>query len=263
MSRHGRIQATLAAALAAPGIGLAFASRAPEAGSAAAPKRMAQGISTVMDKDGGFEELSWRNVNVSVDVTPAEMEGGKKPFIRRGALVPKQLLFNVSGKSAKGRLLALMGPSGAGKTTLLNVLAGRTRGSRFEGELQIDGQPLDGESAKQAFAARCAFVQQQDVFLAASTVREHLEFQANLLGAGKALVGVIMRLLRIENTADSLIGAEGSFVGKGISGGEMKRLSIASELLRNPYFLLADEPTSGLDSALAEDVVAIMRTWRR
>ena len=66
---------------------------------------------------------SWRNVNVSVDVTPAEMEGGKKPFIRRGALVPKQLLFNVSGKSAKGRLLALMGPSGAGKTTLLNVLA--------------------------------------------------------------------------------------------------------------------------------------------
>ena len=46
-------------------------------------------------------------------------------------------------------------------------LAGRTRESRFEGELQIDGQPLDGESAKQAFAARCAFVQQQDVFLAA------------------------------------------------------------------------------------------------
>ena len=58
----------------------------------------------------------------------------------------------------------------------------------------------------------------------------------------------------------SRIGSDSEpFYGKGISGGEMKRLAIASELLRDSDFLLADEPTSALDSALAEDVVSILK----
>jgi ABC-type multidrug transport system ATPase subunit len=50
---------------------------------------------------------------------------------------------------------------------------------------------------------------------------------------------------------------------KGISGGEMRRLAFASEIITNPSILFADEPTSGLDSFMAMSVVDSMRELSR
>ena len=50
-----------------------------------------------------------------------------------------------------------------------------------------------------------------------------------------------------------------SGLSKTISGGEMKRLSFASEILTDPPIIFADEPTSGLDSYLAMAVVNTLR----
>lgn len=44
---------------------------------------------------------------------------------------------------------------------------------------------------------------------------------------------------------------------KGISGGEMKRLSFASEVLTDPPLMFCDEPTSGLDSFMAQNVIQV------
>ena len=54
---------------------------------------------------------------------------------------------------------------------------------------------------------------------------------------------------------------------KGISGGEMKRLAVACELLTDPQLIFCDESTSGLDSFMAQNVVeslryVIARNWR-
>ncbi|XP_055388928.1 protein white-like [Condylostylus longicornis] len=54
------------------------------------------------------------------------------------------------------------------------------------------------------------------------------------------------------------IGTE-SGVG-GISGGERKRLNVASEVLTSPTILFADEPTTGLDSFMAESVVNVLKS---
>ena len=59
--------------------------------------------------------------------------------------------------------------------------------------------------------------------------------------------------------ADTVIGKPESGV-KGISGGQMKRLSLASEVLTNPAIMFCDEPTSGLDSFMAASVVEMLRT---
>jgi ATP-binding cassette, subfamily G (WHITE), eye pigment precursor transporter len=63
-----------------------------------------------------------------------------------------------------------------------------------------------------------------------------------------------LALTKCENT---LIGIPGRI--KGISGGEMKRLSFASEVLTDPPLLLCDEPTSGLDSFMAQNVVQVLK----
>jgi len=46
---------------------------------------------------------------------------------------------------------------------------------------------------------------------------------------------------------------------KGISGGEMKRLAFASELLTDPPLFFCDEPTSGLDSFMSQNVVSVLK----
>jgi ABC-type multidrug transport system ATPase subunit len=57
--------------------------------------------------------------------------------------------------------------------------------------------------------------------------------------------------------ADTLIGIQNRI--KCISGGEMKRLSLATELLAPVSLIFCDEPTSGLDSYMAENIVQILK----
>ncbi len=63
--------------------------------------------------------------------------------------------------------------------------------------------------------------------------------------------------LGLTKCSNTLIGIRGRL--KGISGGEMRRLSFASEVIGNPPLLFCDEPTTGLDSWMAENVVDLMK----
>ena len=71
----------------------------------------------------------------------------------------------------------------------------------------------------------------------------------------KRVEEVIIQMNLIKSQ-DTWIG-EGDRI-KGISGGEKRRLSFASEILTNPSLLFADEPTSGLDSFMAESIIDSM-----
>lgn len=65
-------------------------------------------------------------------------------------------------------------------------------------------------------------------------------------------VDEVMEELGLMKCRDTFIGGESL---RGISGGERKRLSFATEILTSPSILFADEPTSGLDSFMAETVI--------
>ena len=93
-------------------------------------------------------------------------------------------------------------------------------------------------------------------------MREHLIFQALLRmdrEVAKAQrmerVEEVIQELGLSKCSDTQIGVPGKF--KGISGGQMKRLAFASEVLTNPALLFCDEPTSGLDSVMAASVVEV------
>lgn len=72
-----------------------------------------------------------------------------------------------------------------------------------------------------------------------------------------ARVEEVISELGLIKCANTRIGVPGRI--KGISGGEMKRLAFACEVLTNPPLMFCDEPTSGLDSFMAQAVVAVMK----
>lgn len=101
--------------------------------------------------------------------------------------------------------------SGAGKTTLLDVLATRVTMGVVGGRVQVDGRPRD-----ESFQRKTGYVQQQDVHLETSTIREALEFSALLRQPRHvpkeeklAYVDEVLKLLEMDSYADAVIGAPG------------------------------------------------------
>lgn len=159
----------------------------------------------------------------------------------------RRILNNVDGWVKPGTLTALMGVSGAGKTTLLDCLADRTSMGVITGDMLVDGNPRDA-----SFQRKTGYVQQQDLHLQTTTVREALNFSALLRQPAHtpraeklAYVDEVIRLLEMEEYADAVIGVP----GEGLNVEQRKRLTIGVELAAKPPLLLfVDEPTSGLDS---------------
>ncbi|XP_054160832.1 protein white-like [Oppia nitens] len=204
--------------------------------------------------------ISWHNIRVQSRLsTSTAMD---TIFCRKNSgQQTVDIIKNVSGDVKSGQLLAIMGASGAGKTTLLNVLTARHLSKLLvDGEVKLNGQPVDSNT----MSSVSAYVQQMDLFVPVLTVREHLIFHSLLrmdtrLTANERTerVNQLMIDFSLNKCSDSRIGSNTTF--KGISGGEAKRLSFASEIMTNPSIMFCDEPTSGLDSFMAENIVQVMK----
>ena len=108
-----------------------------------------------------------------------------------------------------------------------------------------------------------SFVEQEDTLMGSLTVREALLFAAKLslptfISKRDRLqrVDALLSAFGLTEQADSLIGTP---IRKGISGGQKRRLSVASQLIAAPKVLFLDEPTSGLDSASSFEVISFLR----
>ncbi|ONH74626.1 Multidrug resistance protein CDR1 [Pichia kudriavzevii] len=170
----------------------------------------------------------------------------------------RRILNHVDGWVKPGTLTALMGASGAGKTTLLDVLANRVTMGVVSGSMFVNGRLRD-----QSFQRSTGYVQQQDLHLQTSTVREALRFSAYLRQSRTIskkekdeYVESIIDILEMRSYADAVVGV----AGEGLNVEQRKRLTIGVELAAKPKLLLfLDEPTSGLDSQTAWSVCQLMR----
>ncbi|KAA8910282.1 P-loop containing nucleoside triphosphate hydrolase protein [Sphaerosporella brunnea] len=190
-------------------------------------------------------EFQWRGITVTVK----DMKT-KKPI---------NILEGVTGSARPGEMVALMGPSGSGKTTLLNALARRpaAASAQVSGDLLIDGREFDSKFLKSI----STYVEQEDALIGSLTVRETIEFAARLspasTGTGRAArVSELIRAFGLEKQEHAIVGTP---VQKGISGGQKRRVSVASQLITRPKILFLDEPTSGLDSTAAYEVMSCIR----
>ncbi|CAG8034580.1 unnamed protein product [Penicillium olsonii] len=174
----------------------------------------------------------------------------------------KEILSGIQGASTPGQITAIMGASGAGKTSFLDILARKNKRGTVNGEFYVNGEQISDND----FKSMIGFVDQEDTMLATLTVHETILTSALLRlprdmsrAAKEQRVLEVEKQLGIYHIKDQLVGSEeGS--GRGISGGEKRRVGIACELVTSPSILFLDEPTSGLDAYNAFNVVECLVT---
>jgi cobalt/nickel transport system ATP-binding protein len=163
-------------------------------------------------------------------------------------------LTGVSFTVSPGERLALLGPNGAGKTTLAHHLNGIRRGNRGwveVGDLRLD----DGTVAEIRRRVGLVF-QNADDQLFMPTVGQDVAFgPANLGIAGEHLEKVVTEAL-------AAVGAEELVprVPHHLSGGERRKVALATVLAMEPSVLVLDEPTSGLDPAGRRELIEVLET---
>ena len=155
-----------------------------------------------------------------------------------------------------GELVAVMGPSGSGKTTLLNCLSGLD--DIEAGRVLIGGRDLFAMSDADRTEHRArsmGFVFQSFNLIPVFTAAENIELPLLLVGTDRreARERAMAMLARV-----GLTGRDRHRPNE-LSGGEQQRVTIARALVARPAIVWADEPTGNLDTAMAAQVMDLLR----
>ena len=139
------------------------------------------------------------------------------------------------------------------------MVASRKLSGMWSGNVFVNNEPRS-----KWYERDISYVLQDDFHIPTLTVEETIYFSAcTRMPEGSTTLAITERVKFLLDMM-SLIEVRNSFVGdslhKGISGGQMKRLSIAVEIVALPYLIFLDEPTSGLDSAIALEVMKSVRS---
>ena len=146
----------------------------------------------------------------------------------------------------KGELFALLGTNGAGKTTTIKMLSGLILPTF--GSIKIDNMDMKKDVFK---IKEILNVSPQETAIAQNlTVKENLEFMAGVYGIKdkEQKINELIKLFKLDEVLNKK--------AKTLSGGTMRKVSIAISLINDPQILFLDEPTLGLD------VIARKELWK-
>lgn len=154
-----------------------------------------------------------------------------------------------------GEFIAIIGKSGSGKSTLLNIISGILSPTR--GKIILDNKEISSLSDDERSFIRndsMGFIPQSTVVLSTLNVLDNIclpfflsKREGDPVGRGKYL----LKELGIEHLENSY--------PKELSGGELRRVTIARALMNYPKIILADEPTSDLDVENTKEVLEILK----
>lgn len=172
-------------------------------------------------------------------------------------------LDGVSLSVRRGEKVALLGANGSGKSTLLKILDGLLfpdAGTYLAFGQPVTEENLEDERFSMGFRSRVGFIfQNSDAQVFSPTVREEIAFGPLQMGLPpeevERRIADVMAMLGIAELAD-----RAPFQ---LSGGEKKRVAIASVLVMNPEVLLFDEPTAALDPRTQQWLVELIAELNR
>ncbi len=145
-----------------------------------------------------------------------------------------------------GQVYALLGPNGAGKTTLIEILEGYRQ--RDAGQVSVLG--YDPQRQRGELNRKVGIVLQRSTPMEGLTPREMLNFSARLydrpMNTDEAL-----ELVGLTEHADRR--------GSKLSGGQKRRLDLATSVIGNPDLIFLDEPTTGFDATARRQAWEVVR----
>lgn len=149
-----------------------------------------------------------------------------------------KILDNISLQIETGKMAVITGPNGGGKTSLAKIIAGIE--TPDAGQIILDGEDITALDITERAKRGVAYAFQQPVRFKGLTVRDILELAGGQMGEDKmcALLGKVGLCAR-EYIDRELSGT--------LSGGESKRIEIASVLARAAKLSVFDEPEAGID----------------
>ncbi|WJV48577.1 ABC transporter ATP-binding protein [Streptomyces flavofungini] len=163
---------------------------------------------------------------------PIQLEACTFAYARRKPPVLSQLTYTVPDG-----FTVLLGPNGAGKSTLLKLAAGVT--------LPTTGHVRLGRlgSHTREYRQRVAWMPQAITAMTGLTAREQVAYTGWLKGMNRtdAWTAALQALTRVE------LADRADIKTKHLSGGQLRRVGVASALVHDATVLLLDEPTAGLD----------------
>ena len=162
----------------------------------------------------------------------------------------KEVLHGISAFFDAGKAYAVVGASGSGKSTMLNLLTAAA--GNYRGHILIDDTELRSIASESLY--ELISVIQQNVFIFNASIRDNVTMFRSFpeQEIEDAISHAHLNALIAERGDGYLCGEN----GKGLSGGEKQRISIARSLLKKSSVLLADEATASLDAQTAHQVAS-------
>lgn len=152
---------------------------------------------------------------------------------------PHVILDDVSLQIEKGKILVITGPNGSGKSTLAKLMMGIIQPT--SGQILLDGEDITHLSVTERARKGLGYTFQQPPRFKGITVKKLLE-----IAAGKKLTEQesCQYLSEVGICAKDYLNREAD---ASLSGGEMKRIEIATQLVRQAHYTVFDEPEAGID----------------
>lgn len=155
----------------------------------------------------------------------------------------------------EGKLVVITGPNGGGKTTLAKIIAGIYR--QNSGTIMLNGEDITGKSITERAKMGISFAFQQPVRFKGITVKKLIEIAAGVKMTDAELCDI---LSKVGLCAREYIDRE---VDSTLSGGEMKRIEIATVLARHTEITIFDEPEAGIDLWSFSSLIKVFKEMRR
>ena len=166
----------------------------------------------------------------------------------------KEIIHNISLTVPAGRLVVITGPNGGGKSTLARLIAGIEKPT--SGQIFFRGEDITDEGITQRARMGIGFAFQQPVRFKGLQVRDLLQLAA---GKDVSVAESCKYLSAVGLCARDYIDRE---VNSSLSGGELKRIEIATVLARGTALSVFDEPEAGIDLWSFQNLIDVFQNMR-